>query len=101
MLAAGLGNARLAPMVGLAAPVVPNKGQIIALERVRPFLAVPLETIRQTDEGTVLIGDSQQDVGFDESLGSGRARRDGGARRARLSVRCATCASFARGRRCA
>ena len=38
VLAAGLGNAALAPMVGLAAPVRPQKGQIIVLERVRPFL---------------------------------------------------------------
>lgn len=71
VLAAGLGNARLAPMVGMSAPVTPNKGQIIALERIRPFLSAPLETIRQTDEGTVLIGDAQQDLGFDESLDSG------------------------------
>jgi hydrogen cyanide synthase HcnC len=68
VLAAGLGNARLAPMVGLAAPVAPNKGQIIALERVPPFLPVPLATIRQTDEGTILLGDSQQDRGFDEAV---------------------------------
>jgi glycine/D-amino acid oxidase-like deaminating enzyme len=67
VLAAGLGNARLAPMVGLSAPLVPNKGQIIVLERVQPFLAMPLETIRQTDEGTVLLGDSQQERGFDEA----------------------------------
>jgi glycine/D-amino acid oxidase-like deaminating enzyme len=69
VLAAGLGNATLAPMVGLNAPVRPNKGQIIALERMPRFLAFPLGTIRQTDEGTVLIGDSQQDCGFDETLG--------------------------------
>ncbi len=69
VIAAGLGNHRLAPMAGLHAPVRPNKGQIIALERVAPFLAIPLETIRQTDDGTVLIGDAQQDMGFDESLG--------------------------------
>jgi len=71
VLAAGLGNATLAPMVGLRAPVTPNKGQIIALERVPPFLRMPLDTIRQTDEGTVLIGDSQQEAGFDESLSVG------------------------------
>jgi glycine/D-amino acid oxidase-like deaminating enzyme len=65
ILAAGLGNARLAPMVGLTAPVRPNKGQILALERMPPFLAAPVETIRQTDDGTVLVGDSQQDAGFD------------------------------------
>jgi len=69
VLAAGLGNAALAPMVGLAAPVRPNQGQIIVLERVPRFLALPLQTIRQTDEGTVLIGDSQQDRGLDDSCG--------------------------------
>ena len=69
VLAAGLGNATLAPMAGLAAPMRPNKGQIIALERMPRFLTLPLATIRQTDEGTVLIGDSQQDCGFDETLG--------------------------------
>ena len=69
VLAAGLGSATLAPMVGLAASVRPNKGQIIALERVPRFLTLPLATIRQTDEGTVLIGDSQQDCGIDETLG--------------------------------
>ena len=68
VLAAGLGNARLAPIVGLAAPVHPNKGQVLVLERMPPFLPLPIETVRQTDDGTVLIGDSQQDVGFDESL---------------------------------
>lgn len=69
VLAACLGNAKLAPMVGLAAPVRPNKGQIIALERLPPLLSLPLATIRQTDEGTVLIGDSQEDRGVDEALG--------------------------------
>jgi glycine/D-amino acid oxidase-like deaminating enzyme len=69
VLAAGLGNAALAPMVGLAAPVRPNKGQIIALERRPHFLSIPLDAIRQTDEGTVLIGDSQEDRGPDEALG--------------------------------
>ena len=68
VLAAGLGNARLALMVGLAAPVRPQKGQVIVLERVKPFLDRPLATIRQTDEGTVLVGDAQQDRGFDETL---------------------------------
>ncbi len=68
VLAAGLGNARLAPMVGLTAPVVPNKGHIIVTECVAPFLSMPLETIRQTDEGTVMIGDSQQACGFDDTL---------------------------------
>lgn len=64
VLAAGLGNARLAPMVGLDAPVRPVKGQIIVTERAAPLLRHPVITLRQTDEGGVMIGDSQQDVGF-------------------------------------
>jgi glycine/D-amino acid oxidase-like deaminating enzyme len=68
IVAAGLGTAALAPMVGVAAPVRPNKGHTIVLERLPRFLDFPIETIRQTDEGTVLVGDSQQERGFDEAL---------------------------------
>lgn len=69
MLAAGLGNVKLAPLVGLTAPLRPQKGQIIAVERMSPFLAVPASTIRQTDDGTVLVGDSQEESGFDVEVG--------------------------------
>jgi hydrogen cyanide synthase HcnC len=69
VLAAGLGNARLAPMVGLDAPVKPSKGQIIVTEKTTPFLNNPMVTIRQTDEGGVMIGDSQEDRGFDTVVG--------------------------------
>jgi hydrogen cyanide synthase HcnC len=65
VLCAGLGNARLAPMVGLDAPVKPSKGQIIVTEKTEPFLNNPMVTVRQTDEGGVMIGDSQEDRGFD------------------------------------
>jgi glycine/D-amino acid oxidase-like deaminating enzyme len=65
VLAAGLGNARLGPMVGLHAPVKPSKGQIIVTEKAAPFLHHPMVTIRQTDEGGVMVGDSQEDLGFD------------------------------------
>ncbi|SFD70096.1 Glycine/D-amino acid oxidase [Bosea sp. CRIB-10] len=69
VLAAGLGNARLAPMVGLKAPVRPSKGQIIVTEKTAPFLHHPMGTIRQTDEGGIMIGDSQEDRGFDTIVG--------------------------------
>ncbi|MFO1395707.1 MAG: FAD-dependent oxidoreductase [Burkholderiales bacterium] len=71
VLAAGLGNARLAPMVGLAMPVTPNQGHIVALERVQPFLPFPLENVRQTDDGTVLVGDAQRECGADDRLDTG------------------------------
>jgi hydrogen cyanide synthase HcnC len=69
LLAAGLGNARLAPMVGLNAPVRPSKGQIIVTEKTARFLDYPVVTVRQTDEGGVMLGDSQEEAGFDTSVG--------------------------------
>lgn len=66
VLAAGLGNRRLAPPLGLRAPVAPQRGQVLVCERVRPFLRYPTGHVRQTAEGTVQLGDSKEDVGFDE-----------------------------------
>lgn len=60
-LAAGNANMRLAPMVGLEAPMRPERGQIVVTERLRPFLHHPISTLRQTDEGTVMMGDSHED----------------------------------------
>lgn len=68
VLAAGLGNARLASMVGLEAPVRPQRGQIMVTERVAPFLPYIVQTVRQTDEGSVMIGDSVEESGFDTSV---------------------------------
>ncbi len=65
VLAAGLGNAALAPLVGLSAPVRPQRGQVMVTEKLAPFLHYPLGTIRQTDEGGVMLGDSKEEVGFD------------------------------------
>jgi glycine/D-amino acid oxidase-like deaminating enzyme len=61
VIAAGNASMHLAPLVGLAAPMKPNRGQIIVTERVQPFLRHPIVTLRQTDEGTIMIGDSQLD----------------------------------------
>jgi glycine/D-amino acid oxidase-like deaminating enzyme len=66
VLAAGLGNARLAPSVGLDTPVKPLRGQILVTEKTAPLLTLPTHLIRQMDEGTVILGDSQEDVGFDD-----------------------------------
>ena len=67
VLAAGLGNPGLARQVGLYAPVAPNRGQVLVSERVRPFLDHPTVHVRQTDEGTVQLGDSMEEVGYDDS----------------------------------
>ena len=65
VIAAGLGSRDLAPQAGLSMPVTPLQGQIIVTERLRPFLHYPTHVARQTTEGSVMLGDSQEDVGFD------------------------------------
>lgn len=59
VLAAGVANEFLAPMVGLNAPMRRSKGQVIVTERCAPFFAYPSATMRQTDEGGIMIGDSE------------------------------------------
>lgn len=83
VLAAGLGNRDLAPMVGLKAPVHPNRGQILVSERLQPFLTHPTLYVRQTGEGVVQIGDSKEDVGLDDGTSLEQL-----ARIARRAVRC-------------
>ncbi|MER9025601.1 FAD-binding oxidoreductase [Mesorhizobium sp. M0815] len=60
VLAAGLENERLAPMVGLSCPLKRSKGQVLVTEKCKPFLPCLSPTIRQTDEGGVMIGDSEE-----------------------------------------
>lgn len=60
VLAAGNGNTRLAPMVGLSAPTLQSKGQILVTEKCEPFFPYTSATLRQADEGGVMIGDSQE-----------------------------------------
>ena len=96
----GIANARLAPMVGLAAPVRPQRGQVLVTEQTAPFLRHPVVTVRQTDEGGVMVGDSAEEAGFDERIGLGvlggwRTARCGCSRASRRSTWSAA------GRRCA
>lgn len=67
VLAAGLGNKDLGPLVGLDVPVRPVRGQVIVTERARPLLAYPTSYLRQTVEGSMLIGESREEVGFDDA----------------------------------
>jgi len=68
VLAAGLGNRVLAPMLGLSAPVEPQRGQVLITERLPPFLPLPTMQVRQTAEGTVQIGDTREWAGFDDGV---------------------------------
>ncbi|TCT11028.1 NAD(P)/FAD-dependent oxidoreductase [Paralcaligenes ureilyticus] len=70
VLASGLSNKMLGEKVGLDVPVRPQRGQIIVLERTRRLLETPIGSLRQMDEGTWLIGDSQEEMGYaDQTTG--------------------------------
>jgi hydrogen cyanide synthase HcnC len=66
VLAAGLGNAALAPQLGLDAPVRPVRGQIVITEKLAPFMPRGVHFIRQTAEGGLICGESSEEVGLDE-----------------------------------
>jgi len=51
--------------------VRPVRGQVIVTEKAKPFLPYPVLSVRQTDEGGVMIGASQEEAGFDVSVGAG------------------------------
>ncbi len=65
VIAAGLGSSVLGPMVGLDVPIRPQRGQLLVTERLAPLLPVPASGLRQTGEGTVMIGVTQEDAGYD------------------------------------
>lgn len=65
VMAAGLGNISLAAMLGKKIPLGPQKGQLLVTERVRPFLSLPSSGIRQTGCGSLMIGYTQENTGFE------------------------------------
>lgn len=67
VLAAGVGTERLARLVGLEVPVRPQRGQILVSEPLPPLLRHPSVPARQTRSGTLLLGATHEEVGFDAS----------------------------------
>ncbi len=70
VIAAGLGSQDLAAKIGMTVPVRPMRGQILVTERLKSFLPMPVSRVRQTTEGSIQLGDSNEDVGFDEGTSS-------------------------------
>ena len=73
VLAAGLGSAELAGRLGLRAPVRPQRGQILVSQRMPRVMPLPENTLRQTADGTFMVGATKEDVGFDRSTTAGAA----------------------------
>ncbi len=67
VVCAGLGSGALARPLGLEIPLRPLRGQLLISERVPRFLPCATLQVRQTAEGTLQIGDSHEDVGFDDA----------------------------------
>ncbi|WP_250482401.1 FAD-dependent oxidoreductase [Caballeronia sp. GACF5] len=65
VIAAGLGSAVLGPMVGLDVPVRPQRGQLLVTERLAPLLPLANSGLRQNIEGTIMIGATSEDAGYD------------------------------------
>lgn len=68
VVAAGLANQSLSAQVGMHVPVRPNKGQVLITERLSPLLRCATNYVRQTDEGTIQIGDSMEEAGYDDTV---------------------------------
>lgn len=75
VIAAGLGSSALGAMVGLDVPLSPQRGQLLVTERLAPLLPLPASGLRQTAEGTVMIGVTQEEVGYDLATTSQAAAR--------------------------
>lgn len=67
VLAAGLGSAVLAERFGLDAPVRPQRGQVLASQRMPRVMPLPASTLRQTADGTFMVGATKEEAGFDRS----------------------------------
>jgi glycine/D-amino acid oxidase-like deaminating enzyme len=79
VIAAGIGSGLLARQVGLEVPVRPQRGQLLVTERFAPVLPYPASGIRQTREGSIMVGVTQEEVGPDVrttvAAGSAMSRR--------------------------
>lgn len=65
VIAAGEASRVLAEPLGMTLPFTLQRGQILVTERVGPVLPYPSDRIRQTAEGTIMIGGTKENVGRD------------------------------------
>lgn len=82
VIAAGLGSTALGRRLGLDVPLRPERGQILVTERLAPMLPFPASGLRQTAEGTMTIGATKEEAGFDTAT-----TVDGGAGMAARAIR--------------
>ncbi|MDT8420317.1 MAG: FAD-dependent oxidoreductase [Desulfuromonadales bacterium] len=75
VIAAGLATESLAAMVGINAPVIPERGQLMVSARVQPMLSIPVSGIQQTVEGSFIVGLSNEKIGINTDTDSAIIKR--------------------------
>lgn len=70
LIAAGLGTNAIARQFGFPDIVHPQKGQILVTERTPPMLPVTTTSMRQTWDGTILIGDTKEEGDHEDTSNS-------------------------------
>ncbi|RLQ85201.1 NAD(P)/FAD-dependent oxidoreductase [Notoacmeibacter ruber] len=60
IVAAGLGTSALVAPLGFSVPIHSSRGQILVTERMQPLLPYPASGLRQTADGTVMIGATKE-----------------------------------------
>ncbi len=67
IISAGHGSTRLTEPLGIDLPIYADQGQVLVSEKVVPIMQYPTAGVRQTDNGSFLLGVSSKDVGLDTS----------------------------------
>ncbi|WP_027525900.1 FAD-binding oxidoreductase [Bradyrhizobium sp. Ec3.3] len=62
VVAAGLATPALTDPIGFKIPLRSERGQLLVTERLQPFLPYPGSGLRQTADGTVMIGATKEDA---------------------------------------
>ena len=67
VIAAGIASGELGRDIGLDVPIRAQRGQVLVTQRLAPVLPLPCSGLRQTAEGTIMIGATKEEVGPDVS----------------------------------
>ena len=65
IVAAGHGSGTLLKGLGIDLPVYADQGQVLVTEKVSEMMAFATGTVRQTDNGSFLLGASSREIGLD------------------------------------
>lgn len=68
VVTAGLNTTQLLAPLDMDIPLRAQRGQILVTERLDPILPYPASGLRQTSDGTVMIGATHEDVGRDSGV---------------------------------